>query len=66
MTQYVYVDLYVYTNISFVYMISHVRTDFFTLPYELLYSYDILYDVTPYGSNAAYLTLYGILWICIV
>ena len=30
--------------------------------YVILNSSDILHDVTPFGSNAVYLTLYGHLW----
>ena len=56
--------LCVYTTISFVYMISHIRTDFLTLTYGLLNPSDLPYDVTPYRSNNVYLTLYGILWPC--
>ena len=35
-----------------------------TRPYGLLNSSDIPYDMTPYGSNAVYLTLYVLLWPC--
>ena len=53
---------YAYTLPYLSYMISYVRTDFLTLPYELLNSSDLPYDMTRYGSNAIYLTLYGLLW----
>ena len=43
-------------------MISHVRMDFLTIPYGLLNSSDITYEVNPYGSNAVYIILYVLLW----
>ena len=54
----------IYTTVSFVYMILHVRIDFLTLPYRLLIFSNLPYDVTPYGSNDVYLTVSGLLFPC--
>ena len=54
--------LCLYTTIYFVYIVSHVRTDFLTIIYELLNYCDLSYDAITYESNAVYLTLYVLLW----
>ena len=56
--------LCVYTTISFVYIISHIRLYLLNLPYGLLNSFYLPYDVTPYGYNALYFNLYGLICPC--
>ena len=35
-----------------------------TRMYGIFNSFYLTYGVTPYGYNAVYLTLYGLLWAC--
>ena len=57
-------DVYVYMDISVVYTISCVHMDFSPLTYRILNYFDLMYDVSPYGSNAIYFSLYGLLCPC--
>ena len=52
----------IYDLILIHYHIYHIYN--LTRKYRLLNSSYIVYDMTWYGSNALYLILYGLLWIC--
>ena len=52
--------------ISHILTISHVLTDFLYSDLPIFRSSNLPYDVTPYVSNAVYLSLHGLLWTCTI
>ena len=62
---YMYVLIHICYHIFFIYVVSNVLPIFTrTSDLPIFQSSDIPYYVTPYGSNAVYLSLYGLLWTC--